>query len=142
MAKSEGRTLPSELGTIKIADEVVSIIAGLAATEVEGVASMSGGIAGGISEVLGRKSFSKGVKVEVGTEEAKIDIFITVKYGERIPDVAWDIQENVKKAIETMTGLNVSSVNIHVQGVQFPQKEKEEAEAAEGVEPAVDEPEL
>jgi uncharacterized alkaline shock family protein YloU len=142
MAKSEGRTLPSELGTVKIADEVVSIIAGLAATEVEGVASMSGGIAGGLSEVLGRKSFSKGVKVEVNTEEAKIDIFIMVKYGERIPDVAWDIQENVKKAIETMTGLTVSSVNIHVQGVQFPKKENEEAETAEGVEQVIDEPEL
>lgn len=142
MAKSEGRTLPSELGTVKIADEVVSIIAGLAATEVEGVASMSGGIAGGISEVLGRKSFSKGVKVEVGTEEAKIDIFIMVKYGERIPDVAWDIQENVKKAIETMTGLTVSSVNIHVQGVQFPKKENEEAATEEGVEQVIDETDL
>lgn len=142
MATTEGRTLPSELGTVKIADEVVSIIAGLAATEVEGVASMSGGLAGGISEVLGRKSFSKGVKVEVGTEEAKIDIFITVKYGERIPDVAWDIQESVKKAIETMTGLNVSSVNIHVQGVQFPQKENEEAETAEDASQAAAETEL
>ncbi len=142
MAKTEGRTLPSELGTVKIADEVVSIIAGLAATEVEGVASMSGGLAGGISEVLGRKSFSKGVKVEVGTEEAKIDIFITVKYGERIPDVAWDIQESVKKAIETMTGLNVSSVNIHVQGVQFPKQENEEAETEEVAEQAAAETDL
>jgi uncharacterized alkaline shock family protein YloU len=127
MAKEESRTLPSELGAVKIADEVVSIIAGLAATEVEGVASMSGGIAGGIADVLGRKNFSKGVKVEVGAEDAKIDIFIVVNYGERIPDVAWDIQESVKKAVENMTGLKVSSVNIHVQGVQFPQKECEEA---------------
>ncbi|MBM4235275.1 MAG: Asp23/Gls24 family envelope stress response protein [Firmicutes bacterium] len=131
MAKTEGRTLPLELGTVKIADEVVSIIAGLAATEVKGVASMSGGITGGISEVLGRKNFSKGVKVEVGTEEAKVDIFISVKYGERIPDVAWAIQESVKKAIESMTGLKVSSVNVHVQGVQFPQQENSEAEKAE-----------
>ena len=142
MAKTEGRTLPSELGTVKIADEVVSIIAGLAATEVEGVASMSGGLTGGISEVLGRKSFSKGVKVEVGTEEAKIDIFLTVKYGARIPDVAWDIQESVKKAIEKMTGLTVSSVNIHVQGVQFPQQENEEAAATEVVEQAAAETEI
>ncbi len=139
MAKTEGRPLPSELGTVKIADEVVSIIAGLAATEVEGVASMSGGLAGGISEVLGRKSFSKGVKVEVGIEEAKVDLYITVKYGERIPDVAWDIQESVKKAIETMTGLIVSSVNIHVQGVQFPQKESQEAKAVEVSGQAADE---
>ncbi len=129
MVKIEGRSLPSELGTVKIADEVVSIIAGLAATEVEGVASMSGGIAGGIAEVLGRKYFSKGVKVEVGTEDTKVDIFIIVKYGERIPDVAWDIQESVKKAVESMTGLKVSSVNIHVQGIQFPPNEGEDLEA-------------
>ncbi len=124
--KEESRTLPTELGSIKIADEVVSIIAGLAATDVEGVASMSGGIAGGIAEVLGRKNLSKGVRVDVGTEEAKVDIFIIVKYGVRIPDVAWDIQEKVKNAVETMTGLKVTHVNVHVQGVHFPKDEKEE----------------
>ena len=90
----------SELGAIRIADEVVAIIAGLAATEVEGVAAMSGGFAGGIAEVLGRRNLSKGVKVEVGVEEAKVDLHIIVEYGNRIPDVAWSIQENVKKAIE------------------------------------------
>lgn len=126
MANEESRTLPSELGVVKIADEVVSIIAGLAAAEIEGVASMSGGIAGGISEVLGRRSLSKGVKVEVSQEEAKVDIFIVVNYGERIPDVAWNIQESVKNAIETMTGLKVAYVNIHVQGIQFPEAETEE----------------
>ncbi len=129
MAKEESRTLPSELGIVRIADEVVSIVAGLAAADIEGVASMSGGIAGGIAEVLGRRNLSKGVKVEVGTEDAKIDIFIIVKYGVRIPDVAWDIQESVKKAVETMTGLKVAHVNVHVQGVHFPQKETEDVEA-------------
>lgn len=129
MAKEESRNLPSELGVVKIADEVVSIVAGLAAADIEGVASMSGGIAGGIAEVLGRRNLSKGVKVEVGTEDTKIDIFIIVKYGARIPDVAWDIQEAVKKAVETITGLKVAYVNIHVQGVNFPQKENEEVEA-------------
>ena len=128
MAKEENRNLPSELGVVKIADEVVSIVAGLAAADIEGVASMSGGIAGGIAEVLGRRNLSKGVKVEVGSEDAKIDIFIIVKYGVRIPDVAWDIQEAVKKAVETMTGLKVTHVNVHVQGVDFPQKENEEVE--------------
>jgi len=73
----------SELGTIRIADEVVAVIAGLAATQVEGVASMSGGIAGGIAEALGRRNFSKGVKVEVGSEEAIINLYIIVKYGFR-----------------------------------------------------------
>ncbi len=126
-----GRTLPSELGAIRIADEVVSIIAGLAATEVEGVASMSGGIVGGIAEALGRKNLSKGVKVEVGEQEAAVDLYLIVGYGSRIPDVAWTVQENVKKAIETMTGLAVVNVNVHVQGVSFPQqKDKEPEEGA------------
>ncbi|MGI6318714.1 MAG: Asp23/Gls24 family envelope stress response protein [Firmicutes bacterium] len=124
----EDRALPSELGAIRIADEVVSIIAGLAATEIEGVAGMSGGIAGGIAEALGRKNFSKGVKVEVGEEEASVDLFLIVRYGTRIPDVAWGVQENVKKAIENMTGLKVLKVNVHVQGVNFPQQNKEKDE--------------
>ncbi len=137
MAEHESRTLPTELGVVRIADEVVSIIAGLAATEIEGVASMSGGIGGGIAEVLGRRNFSKGVKVEVGEEEAKIEIFIVVEYGVRIPDVAWDIQESVKKAVENMTGLRVEHVNVHVQGVHFPKTEEEvEAEEAEEAEAA------
>ena len=123
---SAARNLPSELGTIRIADEVVSIISGLAATEVDGVASMSGGIAGGIAEALGRKNLSKGVKVEVGEEEASIDLFMIVRYGSRIPDVAWQVQENVKKAVENMTGLKVIKVNVHVQGVSFPQQKSEE----------------
>ena len=117
------------LGAIKIADEVVSIIAGLAATEIDGIAGMSGGLAGGIAEMLGRKNFSKGVKVEVGEREAAIDLSIIVKYGVRIPDVALAAQENIKRAIENMTGLSVVEVNVHVQGVSFPEEE-EKAEAA------------
>ena len=113
----------NSLGSIRIADEVVSIIAGLAATEVEGIAGMSGGIAGGSAEMLGRKNFAKGVKVEVGEKEAAVDLYIIVKYGVRIPDVALAAQENVKQAIENMTGLSVVEVNIHVQGVGFPDEE-------------------
>ncbi|WP_033169388.1 Asp23/Gls24 family envelope stress response protein [Selenomonas sp. ND2010] len=116
------------LGSIRIADEVVSIIAGLAATEVEGIAGMSGGIAGGIAEMLGRKNFAKGVKVEVGEKEAAVDLYIIVKYGVRIPDIALAAQENVKQAIETMTGLSVVEVNVHVQGVGFPEDENHEDE--------------
>lgn len=119
----------NDLGTIKIANEVVAIIAGLAATEIEGVAGMSGGIAGGIAELLGRKNLTKGVKVEVGEKEAAVDIFIVVNFGVRVPDVAIKIQENVKKAIERMTGLQVVEVNVHVQGVAFPQEEKEDEAA-------------
>ena len=116
----------TELGTIKITNEVVAIIAGLAATEIEGIAGMSGGIAGGITELLGRKNLSKGVKVEAGEKEAAVDLHIVVNFGVRIPDVAMRVQESVKKAIETMTGLRVIEVNVHVQGVVFPQEEKEE----------------
>ena len=122
----EKKGINNALGTIHIADEVVSIIAGLAATEVEGVAGMSGGIAGGIAEILGRKNFSKGVKVEVGEKEAAIDLYIIVKYGVRIPDIALNVQESVKAAIENMTGLSTVEVNVHVQGVGFPEDVKTE----------------
>ncbi|NLJ24064.1 MAG: Asp23/Gls24 family envelope stress response protein [Firmicutes bacterium] len=121
MPETKERT---ELGELRIANEVVGVIAGLAATEVEGVAGMSGGLAGGIAEMLGRRNLSKGVKVEVGEEQAAIDLFVIVEYGVRIPDVAWKIQENVKRAIEGMTGLEVVEVNVHVQGVNFPQVEE------------------
>ena len=116
------------LGAIRIADEVVSIIAGLAATEIDGIAGMSGGLVGGIAEMLGKKNFAKGVKVEVGEKEAAVDLYIIVKYGVRIPDIALAVQENVKQAIETMTGLSVVEVNIHVQGVGFPDEEGKEEE--------------
>lgn len=115
-----------DYGKVTFADEVVAIIAGLAATEIQGVAAMSGGIAGGIVEKLGRKNLSKGVKVEVGEKEAAIDLFIIVDYGVRIPELSWNIQENVKKAVETMTGLNVIEVNIHIQGVNFEKEVKTE----------------
>lgn len=103
---------------IKIADDVVAVIAGVAVSEVPGVAAMSGGFAGGISEVLsGKKNLAKGIKVEVGEKETKIDVNIIVEYGTRIPDVAFEIQNRVKKAVENMTGLKVVVVNVHVQGV-------------------------
>ncbi|MDK2918938.1 MAG: hypothetical protein PWQ37_1671 [Candidatus Petromonas sp.] len=121
----------SEYGQVKISDEVVGIIAGLAASEVEEITEMSGGFAGNISEILGRKSHSKGVKVEVDEEEAAIDLYVIVDYGVKIPEVAWKVQEKVKNAIENMTGLKVVEVNIHVQGVNIPKKEKEEAENEE-----------
>jgi len=116
-----------EFGSIKIADEVVSIVAGLAATDVPGVAGMSGGIVGGIAELLGRRNLSKGVKVEVGEKEAAVDLYIVVEYGVRIPEVALRIQQSVKRAIESMTGLTVVEANVHVQGVVLhPGETKEE----------------
>ena len=103
---------------IKIADDVIAVIAGVAVSEVPGVAQMSGGFAGGISEVLsGKKNLSKGIKVESGEKETKIDVNIIVEYGARIPDVAFEIQNRVKKTVENMTGLKVVEVNVHIQGV-------------------------
>jgi len=106
-------------GTVSFADDVIATIAGLAATEVEGVAGMSGGIMGGIAELLGKKNLTKGVKVEVGQEETTIELSIVVDYGVEIHKVCENIQKNVKKALETMTGLRVVAVNVNVQGVRM-----------------------
>ena len=104
---------------IKIADDVVAVIAGMAISEIQGVAGMSGGFAGGISEVFsGKKNLSKGVKVDVVENRAKIHVNIIVDYGTRIPDIAFEIQTKVKKAVESMTGLSVEEVNVNVQGVK------------------------
>lgn len=102
-------------GKVTFADEVVATIAGLAALEVEGVASMSAGIV----EKFGKKNHSRGVRVEVGEKEAAVDLYMIVNYGVQIPEVAWNVQENVKKSIETMTGLSVVEVNIYIQGIEF-----------------------
>ena len=118
----------AEDGNIKISVDVVATIAGIAANEIEGVAGMCGSLAGGIAEFLGsKKSPTKGVKVEMKDDSVSVDLYIIVEYGIRIPELAWEIQENVKTSIESMTGLNVEKVNIHVDGVSFAKKEKEEA---------------
>lgn len=122
----------SDNADIKISNDVVASIAGVAVSEVQGVYSMAGGIAGGISEVFsGKKNLSKGIKVEVGEKETKIDVNIIVEYGVRIPDVAFEIQGRVKKAVETMTGLKVSGVNIHVQGIKTNTQENKEKDKEE-----------
>ena len=115
---------------IEISDDVVAVIAGMAASEVSGVAEMAGGFAGGISEVLsGKKNLAKGIKVEVlDNKEARIDVNIIVEYGARIPDVAFEIQKRVKKSVENMTGLSVLEVNVHVQGVSTVQLEEKKQE--------------
>ncbi|MEW6457469.1 MAG: Asp23/Gls24 family envelope stress response protein [Bacillota bacterium] len=115
-----------EIGAVRIANEVVAIVAGLAAIEVPGLSGMSGGVVGGIAERLGRKNLAKGVKVEVGEREAAIDLYVIVDFGVRIPDVATQVQTSVKRAVETMTGLKVVEVNVHVQGVAFTKEEEPE----------------
>jgi len=123
---SNVREEKNTLGSIRVAEEVVRIIAGMAATEVTGVSSMSGGVVGGIAERLGRKNLSTGVKVEVGETETAVDLSIIVDYGSRIPDVAATIQSAVKTSIEKMTGLRVVEVNVNVQGVAFANETGEE----------------
>ena len=108
-------------GTVSFATDVIATIAGLAATEVEGVASMSSPSAG-LADMFARKStrnLTKGVRIDLDGSNVNVDITIVVEYGFPVPDVARGIQENVKKGIETMTGLNVSSVDIHVAGISF-----------------------
>jgi len=116
------------MGTVKIASDVVGTIAGLAAAEVSGVAGMSGGMVGGIAELLGRKNLTKGVRVEVNEQTTVVDIMVIVDYGCNISTVAKNVQAAVKKSVEGMTGLSCTAVNVHVQGVNFPQKEKEAEE--------------
>ena len=134
-AKEQFITEREEMGEIRISSEVVSIIASNAAMEVEGIASLGGGIAGNISQVLGRKNPFRGIKVEVTeNRDVNLDLHIIVEYGARIPDVAWRIQERIKQNVETMTGLHVQEINIHVQGVSFekdPRKAEQTAPAAE-----------
>ena len=113
-------------GKVTFANEVIAIIASLAASEVKGIAGMSGSTFDGLTEKLGRKSYTKGVKVEVGTEEAAVDLFVTVKYGFKIQDVCAEIQTAVKNAIETMTGLRVVEVNVNVTGIQLEKEPKPE----------------
>lgn len=139
--KGEVVELEEEIKTenegIKISDDVVAVIAGVAVSEVPGVAGMAGGFAGGITEVFsGKKNLAKGIKVDIAEKEVKIDVNIIVEYGSRIPDVAFEIQNRVKKAVEGMTGLEVEEVNVHVQGVNTDvvKEEKDETPTTEEAE--------
>ena len=108
-----------KLGEVKIADEVVAIIAGLAATEVEGVSSMAGNITNELVSKLGMKNLSKGIRVEVIDGVVSVDVALNIEYGYTIIDVSSKVQEKVKSAIENMTGLEVSGVNIRIASVDM-----------------------
>ena len=119
-------------GTIKYANEVIAIIAGVAASEIEGIAGMCA--SGAISDIIGRnRSITRGVKVEVVGEDVSVELYIVAEYGSPIQKVAGEVQENVRKAIESMTGLHVVTVDVHVQGVSF---EKEKKALESGIETA------
>ena len=110
------------LGAVKVSNDVIATIAGVATTQVEGVAGMSEGIVDGFAKLLTGSQLTKGVKVEVNEEEVNLDVSIIIKYGTSIPEIAGKVQENVKKAVENMTGLKAVKVNLYIQGVQIDEK--------------------
>lgn len=111
-------------GTIKISDEVIAVCAANATLKTKGVADLAGDFTNTLSKsILGKELLSKGVKIAQSDDGIIVDIFVIVKYKVNIPSVAWDIQENVKKEIVSMTEMKVSAVNINVQGVEIPEKE-------------------
>lgn len=117
---------------LNISEDVIGIIAGLAASEVEGIAGMTLGFVDGINQILGgNKKYSKGVKITLDGKKVTIDLFVNVTYGVRIPDIAWAAQNAVKSAVENMTGLEVVAVNINVQGITFDKKETAKVESEE-----------
>ncbi len=117
---------------LKIADEVIETIAGIEASKVKGVSSLSGGFTDGIAGILGKKNLGKGVRVETGDNLVKVFVSAVVEYGSRIHLVAKDVQNTVRKAIEDMTGMCVTEVNVNVLGVSMPkEKPQEPVEAAE-----------
>ncbi len=118
-------------GNVIISDEVVSVISAIAAKSVEGVNGIQSSIAGGFVEFLGKKSPGKGVKVAVDGNSVVIEMSISVNYGTKIQDVAWEIQGKVKSEVEAMTGYEVSAVNVTVDGIVMPKEEKEEKEEQE-----------
>lgn len=113
----------SSMGEVKIADEVVAIIAALAATEVEGVASMAGNITNELISRLGMKNLYKGVKVDVLEGVVTVSLALNMKYNYSIMDVSAKVQEKVKSAVENMTGLEVADVNVKVAGVEMESQE-------------------
>ncbi|MBU8879332.1 Asp23/Gls24 family envelope stress response protein [Bacillus sp. FJAT-29790] len=113
------------LGKVEIAPEVIEVIAGIAASEVEGVAQMRGNFASGVVERLGKKNHGKGVKVELSEEGIKVDVYCIMTFGVSIPSVAQKIQDNIRQALLNMTALDAQEVNIHVVGIMFENQKHE-----------------
>lgn len=115
------------LGKVEIAPEVIEVIAGIAANEVDGVAEMRGNFASNVTERFGKKNHGKGVKVELTSDGIKIDVYVVLNYGVAIPTVAQSIQDNIRQAIKNMTALSIEEINVHVVGIQMEQKEETDA---------------
>ncbi len=130
--KDTGESAPLESknregDSVRISPEVIGIVTGIAAGEVEGIAGMSGGIVGGIAEKLGRKDFSKGIKVRLEGEMVSLDLSVVVDYGVRIMETAKKLKQKVRATVEEVTGLPVASINIHVIGINLPKEKSENA---------------
>lgn len=122
----------TNVGVVKISDEVVSVIAGIAAAEISGVVESNPGVTGGIAQIFtGKKNTGKGVKVSIENGEAQIELTLAVLYGTRIPDVVVQVQDNVKKTVEAMTGLSVAAVNIFIQNIIVPKIDEKSEEVHE-----------
>ena len=130
---SESMEEEIDIGTVRISPDVVSAIASVAVTEIDGIAGVAQNLTGGLAELLGKRNVSRGIKVEVNDGVAVIDANIIVNYGAVIPAVSAKLQEKIKDDVETMTGISVDRVNVHVQGVKLetsaPAEPKEDAEA-------------
>ncbi len=120
-----------QYGDIRISDEVIATIASVATKEIEGISGLSLSIAGEIASKLVKKNLGKAVKVVSNDGKLTIDISVVVKYGIRIPDISWEVQENVKKSVESMSGLEVEKINIIVSGVDFDADEQNNTETNE-----------
>jgi len=118
------------LGKVEIAPEVIEVIAGIAASEIKGVATMRGNFASGVVELLGKKSHGKGIRVDLSNNQIKIDVYCVLNFGVSIPKVAQEMQANIRQALLNMTGLEADEVNIHVVNVNF-DVEKNEPETEE-----------
>ncbi|MEN2464740.1 Asp23/Gls24 family envelope stress response protein [Ornithinibacillus sp. FSL M8-0202] len=114
------------LGRVEIAPEVIEVIAGIAASEVDGLANMRGNFATGVVEKFGKKSHSKGVKVELAEDGIVIDVYVVLDFGVSIPEVAQKIQSNIRQTLKTMTSLDISEVNVHVVGLQMEKESSDE----------------
>ncbi|WP_096201198.1 Asp23/Gls24 family envelope stress response protein [Bacillus sp. FJAT-45350] len=121
----------SDLGKVEISPEVIEVIAGIAASEVEGVANMRGNFASGVVERLGKKNHGKGVKVDLGEEGITVDVSVVMIYGVSIPEVAKQIQNNIKQTLQTMTAIDLQAVNVHIVGVQFESAQESQEEELE-----------
>ncbi len=119
----------NSIGKIEIAPEVIQIISGIAAASVEGVIGLSGGAAANINQLLGRKNLRKGIHVDLG-EQLSVQLAIVVQYGYNIPDVGRKVQEEVKTAIENMTGLLVNNVSVRIDGIKMPVSDSKGTEAS------------